>query len=268
MRRVKNYRQAPLGMFTAAALVAVAVFLGRRKSRSSRGVEVAAGEVELSSVSPAEILRRKGDSQDNVGGFRLLVTILAGVALGSAASALPVLMSTSAKGDLWLSIWIFWATGVVAVVLAYLSTLTGSKVIPNEIGFAHTVTLVGSFLAQCGLFTSLMKPNVQSAVKWWLTSFSAFGVAATAAILLGLIILPRSIRDLDGKALAFYRRGQWTDVMMTTLTAMIPALYLLLVRNPSDRAALLTSIIALLSILSACIKQSLERRRMRRDGLI
>ncbi|MEV6242502.1 hypothetical protein [Lentzea sp. NPDC051838] len=267
MRRRTGDRQALLEVCAAAVLMLMAVFLGRWRSRSGQGGEVDSA-IKSKGISSVDPLGSDGEGRENAAGFRLLVTILAGVALGSAASVLPALMSTTAVGDLWLALWIFWVTGAVAVVLAYLSTLTGSKVIPNEIGFAHTVTLVGSFLAQCGLFTSLAKTNVQSAVKWWLASFSAFGVMATAAILLGLIILPRSTRDMDSKALAFYRRGQWTDVVMTTLTAVISMLYLVLVRNPSDRASLVVSAIALLSILSACAKQSFERKRMRRDGLI
>jgi hypothetical protein len=208
------------------------------------------------------------ENQDDIAGFRLLVTILAGVALGAAASALPTLMSTPVRGELFVAVWLFWATGVVAVILVYLSTLTGSKVIPNEIDILHTAALIASFLAQCGLFASLIRVNVYESVHWWLISFSSFGAAATVAILLALRILPKSRRVMDSKVLAIYRRGQWSDAVMASITVALPVAYLLFVPEPSDRSILIASLIALISMIAACVKQSLERRRLRRDGLI
>jgi hypothetical protein len=261
----KHDQSLILKLFVASLLIAAA--LASHRERHSKHVEGIRGMPStLASRSENEPIRR--EAQDNIAGFRLLLTILAGVALGAAASALPTLMSTPASGSLLVSIWLFWTTGVFAVVLVYLSTLTGSKVIPNEIGFAHTTALIASFLAQCGLFASLVRSNAHDSIRWWLISFSSFGVAATVAILLGLWILPKSHREMDREVLAFYRRAQWGDVVMASLSALVPLVYLSFFPEPSDRAALTASIIALTSIVAACMKQSLERRRLRRGGLI
>jgi len=266
MARGRKYDQRlPLEFFVASLLV-VAALVGQRKYRSEHVEDI--GEMPTGLATATDDEPARSEHQNNIAGFRLLVTILAGVALGAAASALPTLMSTPTTGDLLVSIWLFWTTGVIAVVLVYLSTLTGSKVIPNEIGFAHTTALIASFLAQCGLFTSLIRSSAHDSVRWWLISFSSFGAAATVAILLGLWMLPRSHREMDRGALAVYRRGQWGDAAMASLTAVLPLVYLLLVPEPSDQAALIASIIALTSIIAACMKQSLERRQLRRDGLI
>ncbi len=266
MARVRKHDHSlTLKLFIASLLVAAAL-VGQRERRNKRAENIR----EMSSVlaSMAEDGPIRSETQDNIAGFRLLLTILTGVALGAAASALPTLMSTPASGDLLISIWLFWTTGVFAVVLVYLSTLTGSKVIPNEIDFVHAAALIASFLAQCGLFASLIRTNAHDSIRWWLISFSSFGAAATAAILLGLRILPKSHREMDPEILAFYSRGQWGDAAMASLTAGVPLIYLVLVPEPSDRVALMASIIALTSIIAACMKQSLERRRLRRGGLI
>jgi hypothetical protein len=239
-----------------------------RQRKCRNGPKVGARGIHSSSASALDYEQARTELPENTAGFRLLVTILAGVALGAATSALPTLMTTSAKGDLLVSIWLFWTTGVIAVVLVYLSTLTGSKVIPNEIGFAHTTALIASFLAQCGLFTSLIRPDAQPSVRWWLISFSAFGAAATTAIVLGLWILPKSHREMNEEALKVYRRGQRGDAIMAGLTAAVPLIYVVSTPSPSDRAALIASTVALASILGACLKQSMERKLLRRDGLI
>ncbi len=252
---------------TAATVVLIAVALASSRPRLAGGKTPARAAVQTakSTIEPASTQR---DNSDEVAGFRLLVTILAGVALGAATSALPSLMSTSASGRWLVAIWLLWAAGVTAVILAYLSTLTGSKVIPNEIGFAHTTALVASFLAQCGLFASLTRPNAQDLVRWWFISFCAFGTAAAIAILLGLLILPKSRRKMDSEALAFYRKGQWGDAAMAGLTAVLSAVYVARTAQPSELSVLCASIIALTSLVVACLKQSLDRRRLRRDGVM
>jgi hypothetical protein len=207
-------------------------------------------------------------NKGEIAGFRLLATILAGVALGAAASALPSMMSTSATGDLLVAVWLLWTTSVGIVVLVYLSVLTGSKVIPNEIDLPHTVALVASFLAQCGLFASLTRANTRELVRWWFISYSFFGVASTIVVLLGLWILPRSLRTMSVTPLAFYRKGQWGDVVLVSLSSGFSMIYLWLVPSPSDRSVLVVAIILLTGIVATCVKQAMERRRLRRDGLI
>jgi hypothetical protein len=254
-------------IFELVVVSLLVVALASRNKRPSPPVP-AIHEAQTTPSTANNYRSPQDDRPDDIAGFRLLVTILAGVALGAAASALPTLMANSATGELLFAIWLMWTTGVVAVILVYLSTLTGSKVIPNEIDLAHTAALIGSFLAQCGLFASLVRTNVYESVRWWFISFSSFGVAATAAILLGLWILPKSRREMDREVLAIYRRGQWGDALMASLTAVLPVLYLVLVPERSDRGVLIAATIALAGMIAACLKQSLERRKLRRGGLI
>ena len=264
MRRRRD-RGLAVGFAVAVVVALTAVGQVRRSRDGSTRPARTRGPGPFTAVPEVTQAPRRG--QDDVAGFRLLVTILAGVALGASASALPNLMSTSATGASRIAVWLLWTTGVAAVVLVHLSTLTGSKIIPNEIGLVHTATLIASFLAQCGLFASLTKANAQDAVRWWFISFAAFGAAATAAVLLGLWLLPRSRRPLERTLLERYRRGQREDAMMAFLTFAASLAYVLLVPAPSPRSALTAAVIALAGMVAACGKQALDRHRMRRTGL-
>jgi hypothetical protein len=264
-RRQARDHHPVLEALVAAILIAAAL-VARDPNRAGSSTP-SRDPQQVTQKAEAEAAVHRNNSVE-IAGFRLLVTILAGVALGAAASVLPSLMTTSARGGFLVGIWLLWSTGVIAVILVYLSTLTGSKAIPIEIGFIHTAGLVASFLAQCGLFASLTRPTMQELIRSWFISFSVFGVAATIAIVLGLLLLPKSPRKMDGEALAVYRRGQWTDAVMAALTAIFSAVYVVRTTEPSERSVLLAASIALTSLLAACAKQSVERRRMRRDGLI
>jgi hypothetical protein len=205
-------------------------------------------------------------SGDEVAGFRLLVTILAGVALGAAASSLPSQMARSTTGLLFIATWLLWTAGIFAVILTYLSTLTGAKIIPVEIDLAHTISLTLKTVCECGLFASLTLSDPHKLIRWWFISFAAFGATAAIAILLALLLLPKSPRTMSKDARDYYRRSQLSDAAMATLTAIISAIYLVRTPTPTDRSVLIAAAVALAAMISACTKQYFERQRMTRVG--
>jgi hypothetical protein len=76
--------------------------------------------------------------------LRLLLTILAGVALGAAAVAVQGLVKASSPGYWPTVAWLFWVASVLAVILTYLSTLFGSKPLRNDTDLPLTASLVGT----------------------------------------------------------------------------------------------------------------------------
>lgn len=139
MPNSQKRHHAPIAGLIGACLVAVAVVATSRKSIDT-STNNSSGDVPKKNADADHSQPNLQMGREEVAGFRLLVTILSGVSLGAAASALPSLMSRSTTVQLFVAIWLLWTTGVFVIVLTYLSTLTGAKIIPLEIDLWHTAT--------------------------------------------------------------------------------------------------------------------------------
>lgn len=210
-----------------------------------------------------------GPPRNDAWELRLLLTIIAGVALGAAATALPSLMAmtTSMAPKSVVCAWLLWVAGFFAVILTYLATLTGSKLLLNRIDLVHTASLIAVFLTECALFATFSLADNRTFFRFWFASFGVFSAMACCTIML-IVWKLSEWWQVDRLILPKYREGQLADAAISGTTGALSMAYAITFPDPDGPMVVFASGAALLVMVLACLKQAAERKRMRGQGLI
>lgn len=240
----------------AAALIVIAAVVSLRPDHRPASQPLANGaHRQVRSGGDDDDPPRIDDARD----FRILLTIIAGVALGAAVVALQPLLAHSLP-VYWQGVgWLLWAAGFFAIVLTYLSTLFGSKLLKNEIDLPHTTSVVAVFLAEGAMFSALVASKETEMVKVWLLTFAAFGGCAVVAIYLVIRKLRAWWLPGPGEAFKSYRMYQWLDLGFASITAIWPSVMVIVGVEYSRLGVVIVSIAALVNMIAACLVQYFER---------
>lgn len=111
--------------------------------------------------------------------YRMLLTVIAGISLGVAATALPVIIEGPFQSWSYAAKVVLWFTGVAAGVLEYLAVSFGSRLYLVRVESFATASLALVFLAQAGLFVVLSREDDRLFQRW----FAVFVVFCVIAAL-------------------------------------------------------------------------------------
>ncbi|WP_433167329.1 hypothetical protein [Kribbella sp. CA-247076] len=110
--------------------------------------------------------------------YRMLLTVIAGIALGVAATALPALIEGPFLDWTYAAKVVLWFTGIGANVLEYLAVSFGSRLYLTRVEVFATASLALVFLAQAGLFVVLSRGRDDLLASRWFSVFAIFCVLA------------------------------------------------------------------------------------------
>lgn len=102
----------------------------------------------------------------------MLLTVIAGLSLGVAATALPALIDGPFATWLYPAKVAMWLAGIAATVLEYLAVSFGSRLYLVRVELFATLSLSLVFLAQAGMFIVLTMGSENLGTRW----FVMFGI--------------------------------------------------------------------------------------------
>ncbi|MGW6282367.1 hypothetical protein [Kribbella sp. NPDC055071] len=183
--------------------------------------------------------------------YRMLLTVIAGISLGVAATALPALIEGPFLEWTYAAKVVMWFTGVAAGVLEYLAVSFGARLYLTRVEVFATTSLALVFLAQAGLFIVLSLDRDDLLATRWFVLFACFSLIAALEANHGrrtilryagnrfpsavVALYVRSLRQIvilllasTAGALGFAVLGHWTPDVLTfgyALAALAVVLY-------------------------------------------
>jgi uncharacterized membrane protein YuzA (DUF378 family) len=114
---------------------------------------------------------------DSAEDYRLLLTVIAAIALGVAATAMPVLIAGPFGSWTYAARLVMWLTGIAAVILEYLAVSFGSRLYLRRVEVFATTSLALVFLAQAGMFAVVGMDASRLGSRWFVL-FALFNLFA------------------------------------------------------------------------------------------
>lgn len=208
-----------------------------------------------------------GTSSGGAEDFRLLLTVIAGIALGVAATAIPGLIEGTLSSWVFAAKLIMWVTGVAAVILFYLAVLFGSKLYLTRVDVVATTSLALVFLGQAGMFAVLGMDADQLGPRWFVM-FALYNVFA------GLeteharrIIVRHAVDRFDSKVVRIFARSLAEAVALVFVTAIGSLLFVVIWSDAPPLAWFVAAGIALASVIFANIQQHQVRTKLAASGV-
>lgn len=187
--------------------------------------------------------------------YQLLLTVIAGISLAAAATALPVLIDGPWDALLSWAGLLLWVTGVAAAVLEYLAVLFGSRYYLRRVDLAGTASLVLVFLALAGMFAVIGMGDAWLAPQWFVL-FAIFGVLSAAEAEHGRrVIVRHAVRAYGAAAVRAYVVSLRQVALLMVGVAAASVLFAALWRDPPPAAVLVAAVLALATIVVANVQQ-------------
>lgn len=199
--------------------------------------------------------------------YRMLLTVIAGIALGVAATALPPLIRGPFGTWTYAAMAIMWVTGVSAVILEYLAVLFGSRLYFRRVDVVATTSLALVFLAQAGMFVVIGMGPEQVGPRWFVL-FAAYLLIAAAEAEHGRRVIVRAAVPAYGADLV-RRFGATLTVLVWMLlaTATAALLFVVLWRTPPPSAVFAASVAAFAVVVTVNVQQHRSRDLLERHGV-
>ena len=198
---------------------------------------------------------RDGSGADD---YRMLLTVIAGISLGVAATALPTLIEGPFLDWTYAAKVVMWCTGVSAGILEYLAVSFGSRLYFTRVEVFATTSLALVFLAQAGLFVVLTLDRDDLLASRWFSVYAVFCLAAALEANHGrrmivryagnrfpadvVALYVRSLREIVGLLLAatvtglgFAILGQWAPEWLVFGFAVVTLLVVLAANIHQER---------------------------------
>lgn len=197
----------------------------------------------------------------------MLLTVIAGISLGVAATAMPALIRGPFASWTYVATAIMWLTGVAAVVLEYLAVLFGSRLYFRRVDVVATTSLALVFLAQAGMFVVIGMEPEQLAPRWF-ALYAAFLVLAAAEAEHGRRVIVRSAVAAYGTDLVRRFGATLTHLVWLLLGAASAALlFVILWRDPPPPAVFGASVVAFGVVVATNIHQRRSRDLLEQQGV-
>jgi hypothetical protein len=194
--------------------------------------------------------------------YRLLLTVIAGIALGVAATATPALIEGPFGSWLWAAKLLMWLTGVGAVILEYLAVLFGSRLYLRPVEFFATTSLALVFLAQAGMFTTLGLAPDKVGPRWFVL-FALYNVfAALEAEHARRVVLRHAGGRYGQEVVRPYAVSLRQVSALVLLTGVLSLLFVLVWRDPPPGAVFVAAALALATVVTANVQQHRIRVRL------
>lgn len=202
------------------------------------------------------------DGRSGADDYRLLLTVIAGIALGVAATAMPALIEGPFGTWSYPARLAMWLTGVGAVILEYLAVLFGSRLYLRRVEFFATSSLALVFLAQAGMFAVLSLDDDLIGSRW----FVLFGlhnvVAAVEAEHARRVVLRHGGDRYGPDVIDPYAVSLRQVSFAMLVTAVLAFLFVLIWRDPPSLAVFIAALLALATVIAANVQQYRIRDRL------
>lgn len=194
--------------------------------------------------------------------YRLLLTVIAGIALGVAATATPALIEGPFGSWLYVAKLLMWLTGVAAVILEYLAVLFGSRLYLRPVEFFATSSLALVFLAQAGMFTALGLAPDKIGSRWFVL-FAFYNLfAGLEAEHARRVVVGHAGGRYGQEVVRPYAVSLRQVSALVLLTGVLSLLFVLLWNDAPPGAVFVASVLALATVLAANVQQHRIRARL------
>lgn len=201
--------------------------------------------------------------------YRMLLTVIAGISLGVAATALPALIEGPFHSWLYAAKVVMWFTGVAAGVLEYLAVSFGSRLYLVRVEVFATVSLALVFLAQAGLFVVLTLDREDLLARRWFALFAIFCAIAGLEANHGRRMFLRHAGDrFAPEVVAAYARSLRTVVMLILGAGVVALLITVLAGGAPSWLVFLFACLAFAAVVAANIQQERTRNTLATYGVL
>jgi hypothetical protein len=201
--------------------------------------------------------------------YRMLLTVIAGISLGVAATALPVLIEGPYGSWVYAAKVMMWCTGVAAGVLEYLAVAFGSRLYLIRVEVFATTSLALVFLAQAGLFVVLTLDRDDLLVPRWITVFAFFCVFSALEAHHARRKIARHAGDrYPADAVEYYARSLRQVVLLILITGVVALLIAILGRSAPGWLLFVFALLAFAAIVVANVQQERSRNELATYGVL
>jgi len=211
---------------------------------------------------------RTGAGGGGADDYQMLLTVIAGIALGVAATAMPGLVEGPLTSWIFAAKLVMWLTGVAAVILFYLAVLFGSRLYLTRVDVVATSSLALVFLAQAGMFTVLDMDAELFGPRWFVmfTLYNIFAGLETEHA--RRIVVRHAAERFDAEVVRLFARSLAEAVVLVFATAAASLLFALIWSDAPPLALFIASSFALAIVIFANVHQHHARTKLAEYGVI
>jgi len=199
--------------------------------------------------------------------YRMLLTVIAGISLGVAATTLPVLIQGPYFDWLYAAKVVMWFTGVAAGVLEYLAVSFGSRLYLVRVEVFATSSLALVFISQAGLFIVLQLRG--PLVPHWFAVFAIFCAIAGLEANHGRRMVLRHAGDrFAPEVVAAYARSLRTVVLLILGAGVVALLITVLAGGAPSWLVFVFACLAFAAVAAANIQQERTRNTLATYGVL
>lgn len=203
------------------------------------------------------------------GDYRMLLTVIAGISLGVAATALPTLIEGPFLDWTYAAKVVMWFTGVIAGILEYLAVSFGARLYLTRVEVFATTSLALVFLAQAGLFVVLTMDRDDLLASRWFSLFAIFCLAAALEANHGRrMVVKYAGNRFPAGVVELYVRSLWQIVSLLLAASVTALVFAVLGRWTPSWLTFVFALVALLVVLSASVHQERVRNTLATHGVL
>ncbi|MEV0284429.1 hypothetical protein AB0H36_09965 [Kribbella sp. NPDC050820] len=195
--------------------------------------------------------------------------MIAGIALGVAATALPTLIEGPYLDWTYAAKVVMWVTGVLAGILEYLAVSFGSRLYFTRVEVFATTSLALVFLAQAGLFVVLTLDRDDLLASRWFSVYAIFCLAAALEANHGRRMIGRYAGNrFPADVVALYVRSLREIVGLLLAAAVTGLGFAILGQWAADWLTFGFAVVALIVVLAANVHQERIRNALATHGVL
>ena len=199
--------------------------------------------------------------------YRMLLTVIAGIALGVAATTLPVLIQGPYLDWLYAAKVVMWFTGIAAGVLEYLAVSFGSRLYLVRVEVFATASLALVFISQAGLFIVLQQRG--PLVPHWFAVFAVFcAIAGLEANHGRRMVVRHGHEGFPPEVVAYYARSLRQVVALILTAGAASLLIAILASNAPAPLVFAFACAAFATVIAANIHQERTRNTLATYGVL
>jgi hypothetical protein len=214
------------------------------------------------------LFRSFGSAANGADDYRMLLTVIAGLSLGVAATALPALIEGPFGTWLYPAKVAMWLAGIAATVLEYLAVSFGSRLYLVRVELFATLSLSLVFLAQAGMFVVLTMGSEHLGTRWFVM-FGIFNILSGLEAEHGRrVVLKYAFDAFPEHIVRRYAASLKQVALFVLIVGVVSLVFAILAGGVPTFVVFLASFLALGSTVAANVQQRKIRDELAQHGII